>query len=432
LLGYGYEYVTPENFNLPLANVRDKTLAPDGPAYKVLIIRRNDTFTTAGISRIVQFAHQGLPIMLYGGLPTLIASPNGLAQAQAQLQSITLLRNVYEVSTGSIASAVAAAGILPLTKVNSNGTWYTYWREDNKAKDSYIFVYNDGAYSEGTISFASTRTPYLLDAWTGDQIPALQYTVDLSYTTIPFKLAQGQSLIVAFFSSKPSGTPSAYITSAPSTILGYSYSKSEGLIAKLPKSATQSTIKTSDRKTFNLPAQDIPAVFSLNNWTLIAEKWGPSSNLSDIETTIKTNTTYTLQSLTSWQYISGLANASGVGYYNTTFFWNDTSTSAIINFGRIVHTLRVKINGHQLPPLDYSSPKSDITQFLVHGINYVDAVAATTMFNGLIPIWNQMRTNGYAPLFEVGQGALFGTENGVEVGLVGNVTVTPYKAVRVF
>lgn len=52
---------------------------------------------------------------------------------------------------------------------------------------------------------------------------------------------------------------------------------------------------------------------------------------------------------------------------------------AIIDFGRVNHTLRVKINGIALPPFDIADAKSDITAYLVEGINTVQATVATAL-----------------------------------------------------
>jgi hypothetical protein len=432
LQGYGYEYISPENFNLPLAVVRNGVLAPDGPSYKVLIIRQTNILTTPGVAKVVEYANQGLPIILYGGMPTAIASTTGLAEAQARLQSITSLSNVHQVASGSIASAVASIGIQPWTSVSSNSTWYTFWRSDSSVGAEYSFIYNDGGYGEGTISFASTGTPYWYDAWTGDQKPVLQYTVNGSYTTIPFKLRTGETKLVAFLSTAPAGNPPAHVVSAPSTVLDFEYNTTTGLIAKVPALSESGTVQTSDGKSYPIPAGNVSSTFSLSDWTLVAESWGPSSDLYDIETTIKTNTTYSLPALLSWPEITGLANTSGVGYYSNTFNWSDTSIGAIIDFQRIVHTLRVQINGVSLPPLDNSAPIADISQYLVTGVNTVEAVIATTMFNGLIPIYDQLETSGIHPVIGITVPPVSAYAGGIEAGLVGTVMITPYQPVKIF
>ncbi|KAM0165746.1 hypothetical protein ACHAQE_002075 [Botrytis cinerea] len=80
--GYGYEYLSPGNFKLPQAIVRDGVLAPDGPAYKLLIVRSTEFLTTDGVDNLAKYATQGLPIIISGGIPNQIASSKGLSDAQ--------------------------------------------------------------------------------------------------------------------------------------------------------------------------------------------------------------------------------------------------------------------------------------------------------------------------------------------------------------
>lgn len=420
--GYGYEYLSPENLQMSEATVSGGLLASDGPAYKAFIIRETDLLTTDRVNMLAKFANQGLPIIFYGGIPSQIASSTGLAQAQATLKNITSLPNVHRATIGSLATAIDSIGIQPLTKVSANGTWYTYWRENSSEDSSHALVYNDGNYSEGEISFASTRRPFFFDAWTGEQTPVLEYKVSSGYTTIPLRLAASQSVIIRFVNTGPDEEPSVHVTSAPGFILKFSSSNSSGLVAKVPNSAT-GEITTSDGKNHSIYTKNATSQFALKDWTLIAEKWGPPADLFDIDTVaIKVNTTHTLPELLSWPEIEGLANTSGVGYYSTTFQWNDTSDSAFIDFGRAVDTLRVRINGHELPPLDYTWAKADISEYLVKGQNSVEAVVATTMINGLVPIWNELRTSGSPPQIP-------DWTQQDEAGLVGTVVVVPYYAV---
>lgn len=76
-------------------------------------------------------------------------------------------------------------------------------------------------------------------------------------------------------------------------------------------------------------------------------------------------------------------------------FYMDPSVSAIIDFGSILHTLCVKVNGHQLLPLDCTTAKADISPYLVVRENAVVAVAAITHFNVLRLILGQIQTAGF-------------------------------------
>jgi hypothetical protein len=412
---------------LPSAIVENTTLAPQGPAYKALVLRSTDLLTSQGVIKLTQYASEGLPIIISGGIPDQIDSTTGVAEAQETLRNITSLPNVHQIPAGPLAPTLSTLGIEPWTKVSANDTWYTYWRDGTEHYDSAVYIYNDGNYSEGTVSFASTGTPFFLDAWTGEETPILNYTVEYGRTTITLNLASAQSIFIGFSSSVHGANP-IHVTSASSSILGFSYDKHSGLIAKVAPSSVESLVVTSDDQHHTIPAFKNVSPFTLGDWTLVAEKWGPPANLSDIDiVAIKTNTTHILPALQSWPDIPGLANTSGVGYYTTTFTWPSTSVGAIIDFGRVVHTLRVKINGNQLPALDFASAKADITPYLCQGNNLVEAIVATTMINGLFPIVDKLKTSGSGPPF----GASTFASLQVEAGLVDDVVVTPYNPVKI-
>lgn len=153
----------------------------------------------------------------------------------------------------------------------------------------------------------------------------------------------------------------------------------------------------------------------------------PPSNFDDASaTSSKFNTTYKLPSLLSWPLIPGLQNTSGVGYYSNEFTWSDTRVGAFIDFGRVVHTLRVSVNGIQLPPLDVTHAQADISSYLVKGKNTINATISTTLINGLRPYLERLKTSGTGP--EISSLTFARTE--VEAGLVGEVLITPYELRR--
>jgi hypothetical protein len=403
-------------------------LAPDGPAYKLLVLRSTDLLTSDGVDALVQYAKKGFPIMISGGLPSSIASAKGLEKAKARLDAITSLPNVHMVAEGPLASAISSIGIQPRTAISSSQPWYTYWRELNREGEAYVYVYNDGNSSEGSIKFASTKVPYFLDCWTGEQKPVVQYSVDQDHTTIPLVLAPEQSIVIAFLSSKKADKRPIHVTSESSSVLEYTQSESTALTVKVPFSASDLTISTSNGRQNKFSAKHIRKPSTLQNWTLVAEKWGPPANFDEYAAgSSKSNATYKLPSLVSWPLIPGLQNTSGVGYYSTSFMWTNTSLGAMIDFGRVVHTLRVDINGHRLPPLDVTHGVADISKYLVKERNEIVATVSTTMINGMRPYLDKVKTAGLGPL--LGSNTFAKTE--VEAGLVQEVVLTPYEAVNV-
>ncbi|KAF2474910.1 uncharacterized protein BDR25DRAFT_280543 [Lindgomyces ingoldianus] len=453
-MGYSYEYLSPDNLNLPAAKVVNGVLAPDAQAFKALVVRANDSLTLGGVSKLIEFANGGLPIVLAGGVPTTVLgtlAPTVYRQVMRDMDAMTQLPNVHITSSYLVASTVASLGIKPLTKISTNATWYTYWRSDPSSNIDFVFVYNDAmhaaqgtAASEGTIEFQSTKTPYEYNAWTGEKRPILTYEKTSTSTIIPFRLCGNQSTIVAFVaSSEDTPVPSVHITNTSSGVLGTSVSANGGITLKIGSTATY---KTSTGVTRTMPAPPA-SPFTLTNWTLTAEHWDPPTNLYNyMAGANKRNTTHLLPSLISWLDIPGLQNVSGRGYYSTTFTWppallssssNTTNTTktlsgAFLDFGPVYHTLQASLNGHRLPPLDVTSAKADIKTYLVEGLNTVEAVVATPLGNVLRPIWNSLMSSGEGPA-----SADAGPSHGFVVpplgryGLLGDVVVRPYWEVEV-
>ncbi|KAI9668279.1 MAG: hypothetical protein M1821_001099 [Bathelium mastoideum] len=369
--GYAYEYLSPDNFGLPEAYVANGVFAPERQAFKAMIIRANDSLTIDGVLDIAGFAHSGLPVIFSGGIPTYVAQyepQNGTLWVSQILNSLTSLANVHVVPYESLADTVSSLGIKPLTSIQSNGSWFTYWRRNDLVGADYVFVYNNAidlglgnGYSEGTVEFASTGVPYFLDAWTGQQIPITNYTRTNASTTIPLQLAGNQSIIVAF-------------ADVNSTISCNTHHSNLTAGSCTPANA------------INDPSQPLPPASSsslnLTNWTLVVEHWDPPSDLSNItpNATVKYNTTHHLTALLPWSAISDIGpNVSGRGYYTTAFTLpsttNSGSTSVYIDFGAIYHTVHVSINGRVVPPLDPTWAKAEISEYLTPGENTVEAVA---------------------------------------------------------
>jgi hypothetical protein len=444
--GYSYQYVSPDNLELPKATVQDKVLASDAQAFKAMVVRANDSLTIPGVKKLVEFAHAGLPIVFSGGIPQSYLGTNqkaALLEAQQSLNQTATLTNVHVTdSYDGLASTLSEIGIKPATSITTTGSWYTQQRSDPTTGVVYYYVYNDAmtspqgqGTSNGTIIFDSVGTPYELDAWIGEQRPVLTYTQSESATSIPIRLAGNQSTIIAFYPDSPNKLERTvvHLTYHSDAIIGANRLNNGSIALKVGPSSEVPTYTLSNDKTETLNSVAITPI-TISNWTLIAEHWDPPSDLFDIEGgSVKHNTTHTLPNLISWQQISGLQNVSGRGYYSASFQWPPMESSgmnsgspdgAIVDFGFIVHTLRVSINGHLLPPLDVTVAKTDISHLLVNGTNKVEAVVATPLGNILRTIWDQLQTSGESAADPSGGGPAPPVAN---YGLLQDVIVTPYQ-----
>ncbi|KAB8214872.1 hypothetical protein BDV33DRAFT_227939 [Aspergillus novoparasiticus] len=442
--GWSWAYLSPDNFALPGATVENGTLGPDGPRFKALVVESASNMTLSGLDNIQEYATQGLPIILSGGLPGIFPSANASESAaiEAGLTHLSTSTNVHLVRTGGVAEKLSALGLSPRIQVQTNGKWLTTWREDSSSGIDYALIFCDSNTSSGYITVtgsAKDKVPFYLNAWTGAKSPVFTYNVTDHALTLPVSLQGNQTMIIAFSPRglNESGQPKTHAIETPPSVIGATYDQSDGWVAHIANQGSDTTperIRLSSDRDIELPWHKRTASpFNLTNWQLVAEHWEAPTNLSDAKTIArKHNTTHELTTLVSWSQIAILRNASGLGYYSTTFQWpptthgriNGTADGAYIVFPSILHSIQLSINGHRVPPLDYTDAKADIGRYLKAGTNEVLAVVPTTMWNYIRSILPDIRDQGHLPgLLAEGLPVPDISEN----GLVEEVTVIPYS-----
>ncbi|RAQ65386.1 hypothetical protein COH20_012462 [Aspergillus flavus] len=257
--------------------VENDVLAPQQQAFKAMILRGNDTLTVAGLKALVKYAKSGLPIILSGGLSSTWASND----EQAILQSEKALKSILDL-------------------------------DNTTDSDVYVYVYNDGDFSTGSISFQATGSPFALDAWTGEETPITEYSVSQGRTNISFSLKSTETRIVKFSASRKSANNESHVIWSSDSVLGY-YVDSGKVWAKAAASDSATSVKLSSGKTVTLDQQGQSQI-SLGNWSVVLEQWLPPDNLYDVETVAnKKNVSLSVSgfSLSSWKDL-GYQNSSGV------------------------------------------------------------------------------------------------------------------------
>lgn len=433
-LGYTYEYLSPDNFALPEAYVGNGVLAPNRQAFKALVIQSNQSLTTAGVTKLVEYAQNELPVIFYGGLPSSYSgyNPKAARSAAASLEKLRTLKNVHIVSDGSLAATLQSLNIAPRTSVLSNGTWYTYWRHDETTSSDYVYIYNDApglsfeqGFTVGNISFETTGVPSLYDAWTGNVTGISTYQQSSTHVTVPLRLAANQSIIIAFHQGSQPGPH------AQNTADGIVSVETNGNSLTVLRSYDEQTrkIKLSNGKTATFKPM-ISQPFTLDDWTLVVESWTPPSDLYNIAAgPQRTNSSYQLSTLIPWSEVSSnLANVSGIGYYSTSFSWppamnaGDSVSGAIIDLGSISHTARVTVNGQILPPVDLTWAKHDIGSLLRQGKNTVEVVVSTPLGNVLRNYWDELETSG-----KLATATMPTVPDEAVYGLLSPVKIVPYR-----
>jgi hypothetical protein len=409
-----------------------------------MIVGANEIMTGLGVTKLSEYAHDGLPIIFYGGLPSKFEGYDqpGYASTNSTISSLTSLKNVHVTSPSeSLAGFLVSISISPRTAVSANGTWYTYWRDGSSI--DYVYIYNDASglplgqgHSTGYITFETTGVPYTYNAWTGEISPVVAYKQSATHTTIWLELAGEQITIIAF---KQSGSRPFYVQSLPESTAVTSSSSSSFSISILTTADEAGSVVLSNGTEVTLPPAST-SPFPLTNWSLTIESWTAPSNIYDlnpIATRSNLSTISNLQSLDPWYTISdSLANVSGRGYYSTEFQWPPANTlntegsstdGVFIDLGAIVHTARVLINGHAIPPLDIIWARADISQYLVKGSNSVEVVVSTPLGNALRAIWDSLVSSGKSAVTQVAD-----PPGVADYGLVFPVQIIPYTAHRLF
>ena len=420
-----------------------------------MVVGVDEILTGSGVTKLSEYAIAGLHIVFHGGLPSKFQGYNqdGYASANATISRLTLLRNVHVTPPGvGLADTLAKIKVTPRTAVSGNGTWYTTWRSDTST--DYVYVFNAGQiFSSGSIRFETTGIPYTYNTWTGEITPVLVYEQSSTHTTIPLQLASSQTTILAFNNCRGESRGLYVQTdSIPASILDIRSGSSSNALSVLLTSASMSPIKLqlSTGKTTTLPpVQRLTPAFHLSNWSLTIESWTSPPNpfdLNPVAARSNLTTISNIQSLLPWnQLSSSLETVSGRGYYSTSFVWppahaprlyaaqniifnrppTNNHSGAFLDLGMIVYTARVSVNGHDLPALDVTWARADISSYLRNGVNSVEVVVSTPLGNALRAIWSGVESSGKFAQSQIEAPGV------AAYGLVSSVTVIPYGVVSV-
>lgn len=433
--------MSPDNFALPQAYVRNNSLAPEDARYQALVVLGSQNITSSGLLKLTDSAEAGLPIIIAGGSPGEYPTENKASNVSfsfdTSLQKLLNNSSVYQVAEGEIAEKLEGLGLKPRAGVKTNGTWHTTWREDSSNNISYAYVFSDADSEHGELIVQSSGVPYFFDAWTGAREPVLYYTTEGSTTTIPLTLAGNQTKIIGFANSclEDVATP-FHFTKLSGNVLGFR-ADDQGIVVHAAASADPTTLTLSTGGKFCY-STSVASSFELASWDLILEHWEAPEDMYDAAVVaVKRNTTHHLDGLVSWAEIPAATNTSGVGYYFANFTWppnpsteTNASVGAYIQFSPALNSITLEVNGARVHPLDPTNPVADISTYLVEGDNLVLAIVPSTMWNYLRSILQDIKNLGATP-FGPGETLSVDMIPKTENGLVGAVNIIPYEALRV-
>ncbi len=418
-LGWTDETISESMLDLPSATVRDRRLAPDGPAFKALVLEGDVAFgrgimlRVATAQKLLDWARAGLPVVLVGDwtnpvVPGL-AKPgenDTLKGLVAQILAQPSVRSVGDRS--GIPTALAALGVqrdveYPVTPMQ------VAHRVDG-GQDDYLLANTSATVATDVdATFAMTdpaAVPYVADAWTGRLVPVAAYSVTGGRLRTHVLLKPGQTEILVLGHALAPLPVHAVVSDADAVRAAGS-----DLVVRDRAGGTYTTT-LSDGRTVATTIPAVPAARPLTHWRLDVDDWLPGATPTQ---TLHGAHSLTLDGLKAWPDIPELQDVSGIGRYTTTVDWDGSAAGAMLDLGEVFDTFRVSVNGRALPPADQLDTAVDLGPYLVRGSNTITVEVATTLNN-------RLRSEDIA----------YATGKRQAYGLVGPVTLVPYGEAKVY
>lgn len=423
-LGWTHSFATPALLDLPRATVRDGRLAPDGPAYKVMIIGTDQfrgqvaTMALATARRVLELGRAGLPLVLLrdwsNPQPVGLAEPGEVEELRgliAQIRDLPTTRTA--AADADIPAALASLGVTPDVE-HERSTVMTVRRV---LGDVDLYYVANARHAENRrlervvqdvwLSSTSARAvPVALDAWTGEARSIGLWERRGDRVRVRVDLAPGQSTVIAL--TAPPSAEASWLHAVSTT--AQEVRREPGRLLVRAGSAGDHTTTLGDGRTVTTSVARVRAPVVPTGWTLTVEDWQPGATATE---TIRPERTVELTTLVPWSQVPGLEDVSGIGRYRTEIDlgkdWTDRD-GARLELGEVTDTFRVSVNGVAVDGCDPLQPNVDVGGLLRPGRNVVEVEVASTLLNRLRTV---------TP-------AVYGVAQRQAYGLLGPVRLVPY------
>jgi hypothetical protein len=432
-VGWTHLFLSPRLLTLPGADVRHGRLAPEGPAFKALVVEgdvmngRERTMELHVAEKLLGYAKAGLPVVVIGdwsdghvpGLPR----PGANERLRRLLAELLVQPTVARVpDRPDVPQALAALGVRRDVEY-AEASVLLHAHRAGTADDAadYFFFANDAVSRKGSdgtpvdhdVVLTARRpdaVPYRLDAWTGTIEPLAVHRREGDRIRLRIALAPGATTIVALARPGSWGTRAAAGRHAVRTEAADVRWTGDGRLEVREHRPGSYATELADGRTVTAVIGPMPEPVPLTRWELRAEDWRPGATPTD---TVRERRTLRLDGLAPWPELPELADSSGVGRYRTTVRLGSPWTGghgALLELGEVSDTFRVTVNGWELPPADQVTGTVDVGDRLRRGVNTIEVEVATTLLNRL----------------RVARPEVFGAARPQSCGLVGPVRLVPY------
>ena len=417
--GYTRDYVNSSLLESNGARVSDGRLVPAGPAYKALVIDSTqrpevapsrDAMPLATARKVLEFAREGLPVVIVGRPPSRTPGLDGPA---ASLQLAQIFGEIVRLpSTHVVASEadvpvlLAGIGVVPSARPMQPGSLLSVHRHDRDT-DIYwfyngsevvpadapatLFEPSRGEAIETQIELDGQGTPYLLNAWDGSIVPVEHYSRAGSTVRLRVRVPANGSVAIAVtteprrFGFRQSDVHVA-ATTADALIID---SGGRVRVSALTPGTYDTSLSDGRGIQSRIGRVQAPLDLTSGGWSLDVVDWQPANRDAtgaSVSDTAKIPVHLMLGGLRAWPDIPELADTSGTAVYHTTFDlppdWSPRD-GAVLSLGEVCDTFSVVVNKQEIPFPDQLAAEMDVSRFLRAGTNTLDVRVATTLLNRL-------------------------------------------------
>ncbi len=370
--GYTYDYFSPDFLTAGGVSFDPERRTLEQAGYKVLVVWQ-ETLTLDGARALLSLAEQGMPVILLDGAAA--SSPYAADDAAALAETVTALRALPSVTEAADAEAVLPAlqalGIAPYAGFMApNHQLLTQSREDEGVRYLYVHNYCDGSYmgawsgGEAQDDHGGSITtemavdgifvPYEINAWSGRVSRLGTYRHENGRTVFPITLAYNN---IALYALNPC------------------------------EAESEAHVETRAM----LEGRDI------TGWQVTVERWTAGEDRDVREETlfgrtvtesavrtVRTEIPVTLDTLTGWDRMPGVGpDAVGQARYTACFDWDGSADGAYIDFGVVLESMRVTLNGQTVEGVSMTSGLVDVTPWLITGENRIEIDYSSNLSNAI-------------------------------------------------
>ena len=404
--GYSYNIISESLLSHPCALVSDDVLAPEGPAYKALIVDQVHALSPAGMKRLADYAKAGLPIILYD------SAINGLQNVRMADTEEDLLEALNALGINGYAKYDVPRLETTMYQDVTDGTNYYYLFNNAYPENAAMMDNAQGDYYKGiekvlqniTVTLEGVGVPYRLDPYTGQVAQMADYTAGNGTVTFTIdRMSGGTAMIYAVTSNT----------------------------ADFDNVAGKKIVSVKEEDAIDLSGE---------SWNLILHSYGPAPDSRDPGDSQITDVDFGLLSLGKWSDIQAtkeqldklgvrdMKYVSGTGEYTITFAtpenW-DNYDGAIIEYGYGRDQVgAVIVNGTELPA-NNASDRVDVGTLLKMGENTITIRLHSTLYGRTYAEHSGYQDQGVE--YGMGKGIMSPSDPDAYFNGLLRVRVVPYK-----